>query len=217
MQYIHIKKWVPDLAYVVGLLVTDGCLSSDGRHVIFTSKDIEAVNNVLKILGATNSVGKTINERSEAYRIQIGSIELYRWLESIGLTPHKSLTIESIKVPDEYFIDFLRGHLDGDGSITTYLDKYNTKKNKKYVYQRLWVRFISGSQKHIIWLRKQITKIIGVKDRIHITKPNNIGNSIYVIKFGKKESIKLLSKIYYSNTLPCLTRKRTIYKKFKNS
>src|SRR3989338_4553102 len=32
-------KWSPELAYVVGLLVTDGCLSSDGRHIIMRSSE----------------------------------------------------------------------------------------------------------------------------------------------------------------------------------
>jgi len=32
-------KWTPELAYIVGLITTDGCLSSDGRHLTFTSCD----------------------------------------------------------------------------------------------------------------------------------------------------------------------------------
>ena len=203
------------MAYAVGLLVTDGCLSSDRRHVIFTSQDIESMNNLRKILGTTNSIGKTFNKRSEAYRIQIGSIELYKWLIDIGLTPHKSLTIGPVKIPDKYFTDFLRGHLDGDGSITTYLDKFNANKKSKYVYRRLWVRFISGSQKHMVWLQQEIIKNIRVCGRLHITKPNSSGHSIYVLKFAKKDSIKLLNGIYYSDHLPCLSRKRAIYEKFK--
>ena len=43
-------KWSPDFAYVIGLIATDGCLSTNGRHVIFVSKDLEQVENFKKIL-----------------------------------------------------------------------------------------------------------------------------------------------------------------------
>jgi hypothetical protein len=115
---------------------------------------------------------------------------------------------------DEYFIDFIRGHLDGDGSISTYTDRYNTFKKSKYVYERLWLRFISASQIHMEWLKITITKLFGVRGRLHKTKANYVGNSMYVLKYGKKESLELLSKIYYSDDLPCLMRKKSIYLNF---
>ncbi len=34
-------KWTANLAYAVGLITTDGCLSKDGRHIDLTSKDLE--------------------------------------------------------------------------------------------------------------------------------------------------------------------------------
>lgn len=204
-----------ELAYVVGLLVTDGCLSSDGRHIIFTSNDIESIGNVIRILKLKNIIGFTRNKTSEVYRIQITNVQLYDWLIKIGLSPAKSLTIGEINVPDKYFVDFLRGHLDGDGSITTYTDRYNTKKNIKYVYERIFTTFISASKKHILWLRDRIICNLEVKGSIHKTKINNTSpNPIYIIKYGKKESIKLLAKIYYSNKIPCLSRKKIKYEKY---
>ena len=38
-------KWNPEFAYVIGLLTTDGNLSKDGRHIAFTSKDIQLVKS----------------------------------------------------------------------------------------------------------------------------------------------------------------------------
>jgi hypothetical protein len=206
--------WTPDLAYAVGLIATDGCLSSNRKNIVFTSQDIEQITNMKIILMLPGKIGYTRNSKSEAYRIQFTSAQLYDWLCSLGLTSNKSLTLGELKIPDKYFIDFLRGHLDGDGSISTYTDRYNTFKNDKYVYERLWVRFISGSQDHIRWLHLMIRKLLGVTGRVHITKPNYLGRSMYIIKFGKKESLGLLEKIYYSDTLPCLTRKKTIYLSF---
>lgn len=38
-------EWSADFAYAIGLLASDGCLYNDERHINFTSKDIEQINN----------------------------------------------------------------------------------------------------------------------------------------------------------------------------
>ena len=88
-------------------------------------------------------------------------------------------------------------------------------KNPKYIYRRIFVRFVSASKKHIEWLQSQVIKNLKVKGRIHTAKPSKEGRAnLYVLKFGKKESLTLLSQIYYSPKIPLLKRKRVVYKKF---
>ena len=118
-------NWTPNLAYVVGLLTTDGCLSNNGRHIIMRSSEIEQLKTFNQCLGINNKIGDTTSpDEVISHRVQFGDVDFYKWLMSIGLMPNKSKILGEIKVPDEFFIDFLRGHLDGDGSITTFLDKY---------------------------------------------------------------------------------------------
>ncbi len=182
---------------------------------MFTSKDIEQIGNVILTLKLKTKIGFTRNKVSEAYRIQFSNVQLYDWLQSIGITSNKSLTVGEIIIPDKYFIDFLRGHLDGDGNINIYTDKYNIYKKEKYVYKRISVRFISASEKHIHWLREKIIKNIEVSGALHKSKVySKKQNPMNILKFGKKESLKLLGKIYYSPTLPCLSRKKDKYENF---
>ncbi|MEK7582731.1 MAG: hypothetical protein AAB452_02635, partial [Patescibacteria group bacterium] len=97
----------------------------------------------------------------------------------------------------------------------TYQDRYNTFKSPEYVYTRLWVRFISASRPHIEWLRATITKLCEVKGHHSQSKVyEDHPTSMSVLKFGKKESLKLLNWIYYQPDLPCLIRKRDIVEKF---
>ncbi len=111
--------WTPNLAYVIGLIATDGNLSKDGRHIDFTSKDIEQIQNLIKILDLKTKIGIKSSGTSNRkyYRTQFGNVKFYKFLLYIGLTPAKSKTLGKLKIPDKYFADFLRGHLDGDGSI----------------------------------------------------------------------------------------------------
>jgi len=39
-EKVH-RVWSSDLAYAIGLIATAGCLLNDGRHIDFTSKNIE--------------------------------------------------------------------------------------------------------------------------------------------------------------------------------
>ena len=209
-------SWTPNLAYAIGLLTTDGCLSTDKRHIIMRSSEPELLKTFKQCLNIDNKIGTTKNGNIISYRVQFGSVQFYNWLIKIGLFPAKTYTIGEINVPDKYFKDFLKGHLDGDGNISTYQDKYNTFKNPKYIYIRLWVRFISASKKHMLWLQDSMKRNLDVVGSIHEAKPANPEKqvSIWVLKFGKKESNKLLSQLYYQNNLPSLARKRKIAEKF---
>lgn len=205
--------WTSDLAYVIGLLATDGCLSNDGRHITMRSSDIQQLETFRKCLNISNKIGQTFNDgwaKKPAYRIQFGNVQFYKWLLEIGLFPAKTYTIGEIKVPDKYFFDFLRGHLDGDGSIVTYTDNWNTFKNPKYIYKRIYIRFISASEKHIAWLAENIFRLSKIKGHLHQNKPTRDfqTTSIWEIKFTKNDSLKLYPYLYPSNDIACLLRKR---------
>ncbi|MDP3771983.1 MAG: hypothetical protein Q8Q94_01235 [bacterium] len=204
--------WTSELAYAVGLLVTDGCLSKDGRHIIMRSSETEQLKTFRRCLGIQNKMAVSHNNgyaTKPSYRVQFGNIQFYNWLLTIGLFPAKTYTIGKIKIPDDYFADFLRGHLDGDGSISTYTDYYNTYKNPKYTYTRLFVRFLSASQEHMEWIQKNMERIFAIKGHLNEEKPTRKDQttSMWQLKFAKKDSINLLSWMYYQEGLPCLQRK----------
>ncbi len=206
-------KWTPILAYVVGLLTTDGNLSKDGRHLTMRSSDIDLLKTFNLCLKLDNKISRSVNDgyaKKPSYRVQFGNVRLYRWLLSVGLTPAKTLTIGKLKIPNQYFRDFLRGHLDGDGSIYTYTDKYNHYKGKIYINQRIYVVFISASYKHILWLHQKIKELSPVNGALLRRSSDSKKHTIWNIKFAKKESIKLLRWIYYKTDLPCLTRKKIL-------
>lgn len=212
-------KWTPNLAYIVGLITTDGNLSKDNRHIIFTSTDKQLLRTVNYSLKKKNKIFTYFPNKigkKAFYRLQVGDVILYDFLISIGLFPNKSLTLGKLKVPAKYFSDFLRGHLDGDGSIIYYKDRYNTYLNPKYIYDRLFVYFISASKNHILWLRNLIYKLKEVKGSFQQlkNKTQKGKNYNYRIKFSTKEAKIILNWIYYRNSLPCLLRKYQIAKPF---
>lgn len=198
--------WSPELAYAVGLITTDGCLSPDGRHLTLVSKDIEQLQNMKRILGLKVKIGSCHAGRKEegrsCTRIQWGDVVLYRFLMDIGLMPNKSLIIAKVAIPDEYFFDFLRGHYDGDGSFYSYFDP---RWKTSYMF---YLCFTSGSRAHLEWIRDTLFKLLGVRGCLSTHIQRGRKNSFYQLKFAKHEAMIILVRVYHSANVICLSRKR---------
>jgi LAGLIDADG DNA endonuclease family protein len=201
-------EWSEAMAYVVGLLATDGCLSSDRRHIILTSRDRELVETFLACLGrpVKYTVGRT-RRGKRAYYAQFSDVAFYDWLLARGLTPRKSLTLGEIDVPNAYLLSLTRGLLDGDGSVCVFRNKPTRAKYPNYEYERLWVLFLSASRTHIDWLRGRLRESFGLNGYVErIVRKKR--HDLFRLKYGKRESIVLLKLLYSDPNAPCLDRKR---------
>jgi hypothetical protein len=67
-----------------------------------------------------------------------------------------------------------------------------------------YTSFNSKSLSFLKWLRDKLKKFLKIKG--HIT----LSRKVWSLKYAKKESKKLVSRMYYKQNLPCLIRK---YKK----
>jgi len=193
-------EWSNDFAYAVGLITTDGSLSKDGRHINLTSKDIEQIHNFAKVWNLKNKIGlksSTYAKSKTYYNFQFGNVELYRFLLSIGLHPNKTKTLGKLDIPDKYFADFLRGHLDGDGCTYSYWDK---RWKSSFM---LYTVFISASKKHLVWIKQKIDELYGIRGTLRYN-----GKSIYQLKYAKKSSVALMKKLYHGEKVVCLSRKK---------
>jgi len=195
---IFSEKWTPELAYAIGLLATDGCLSPPGHLIDLTSKEKEQLQNFIRCLGAPLNITAKFSKGRKYLRVQFKNVIFYDFLVSVGLTPAKSKTLGPLKVPAKYFWDLLRGEYDGDGSSYAYWDK---RWHSSFMF---YTCFVSASRGHLDWLRDEVFKRIGILG--HITHAE--GYSISQLKYAKADSFKLLRKMYYSKGVVCLSRKR---------
>lgn len=110
------------MAYVVGLMATDGGLSSDRRHLTFDSGDENLVKTFLACLGR-QAIYRTKRTKKGGicYQAQFSDVRFYRWLRTVGVHPRKSLTIGAIDVPDEFIAPLARGLFEGDGHISNFV------------------------------------------------------------------------------------------------
>lgn len=193
-----------DLWYVVGLIATDGCIGGDGRHVNITSADRRHLEEIRRVLGLKIVIGEKGNGSATSaryYQLQIGSQNLVRSLAEVGLTPRKSLTIGPLVVPDDAFCDFLRGVIDGDGCIRTWIHPGNGV--------RQWALKIStASPSFPEWLRSRIEERFRVRGAIH-KQHTGRKHAICDLKFGKLAMKIVLQACYYRGAI-ALERKHKL-------
>lgn len=175
------------------------------------SGEVVMLDTFQKCLDIDQKIGRDKKWGREYYRVQFSNVQFYDWLLRIGLFPAKSYTIGAIDVPDKFFRDYFRGCVDGDGNIRTYANNYNVYRGRRYTTQCLFIRIVSASERHIIWLREKIKNLTGLHGAVLIRPPKKESYSpLWTLQFAKRESVKLIDWMYYSRDIPCLERKRAI-------
>lgn len=193
-------KWTPNFAYALGLLATDGSLSIDGRHFDLISKDREQLVNFMHCLNIKVKIGKKISTytKKTITRIQFGNVKLYKFLLGIGFSHAKTKIIGVIDISKKYLFDFLRGHHDGDGCFYSYWDP---RWKHSFMF---YLVFISASEKHVQWIQDSLYNQLKIKGYITHAK----SGGVYLLRFAKSDSFKLLKRMYYNDDVICLSRKR---------
>jgi len=153
----------------------------------------------LKLLNNLHYHKSTIKNEQDRIDLRIEGRKIVHFLKSIGVkSQNKSLNQGPIKIPDEYFCDFLRGFIDGDGNIT------NTKD-----HQRFLIGFC-GTKKLVTFLVNKLFSLFKIKKGI--IRP--IGK-IYKIAYNKSESLQIKNLLYKNKPHFFLTRKKRTVLKYK--
>jgi len=196
---IHPLSWSHDLAYLVGMIASDGCMLPPWA-VQVSNTDFEYMQNAVDIIHERVNpkrivIHKEVRGDKCYYTIKANLRRLYMFLQRVGLTPRKSLTMPALDIPDKYFPDFLRGEVDGDGCIS--------KTNKH-------IEISSGSREFLHWLFSKIKANVGIKknERIYLCGDGRTGR----ITFDGNDMMRMCQYMY--NGGPCLSRKRARYLAF---
>jgi hypothetical protein len=128
--------------YLLGAFITDGCVYLDRNHkrASISSNDYDWLISIRNIICPTIPLSKKDN----CFSLKLNCPTIYDWLVSNQCTRKKSLTVKFPIIPEQYLPDFLRGCIDGDGTIMLYNHK-RKYKDKLYSYVRSKISLCSSS------------------------------------------------------------------------
>ncbi|BDG33489.1 hypothetical protein [Parageobacillus thermoglucosidasius] len=198
-------NWNSNIGWLVGLIATDGCLQSGKSRIIITSKDYEMIDHVKNIVrdeitGREYKPTRFEREGCVWWSYGFTSKLFYQFCIKVGLTPKKSLTLGELNIPEKYFIDFLRGVIDGDGCI-----KQRNLKNANLTPD-FGFAIYSASFTFLNWINEYCTTLLNVKGTIckHSSSKN-----FWELRWRKKDSIKIAHALY-QDAAYYLSRKKVL-------
>jgi hypothetical protein len=193
------RMWTPEMAYVLGLWWTDGCMrikSNTGAHEIeIASNDRDHLELVAQVIGGKYFLRK-VSVQSNTYVISFCSKEMYQDIQAHGGTPRKSRTIGFPYVPPELLPHFVRGVVDGDGTLS-----WNGDRPVLHIY--------SGSKPFLFDMAVAVECATGM-----YAPKVNANRTLWYIKWSTVRARSLASWLYFDNLGLALERKRAIATKF---
>jgi len=200
------------MAYILGFFAADGYITvnrRNGQYWCIQIKDGELLNEIKKTIKSTHTISlrKSKENANDLFRIQIGSIEMCDDLRRLGFNENKTKNMSIPKVPNKYFIDFVRGYFDGDGNVWVGLVKKG-KNTRSWVIQ---TAFTSCSYNFLEKLRLRLDQIDVKKGVLRKTKKNAY-RLVYSV-FGSLKLYKLMYNRLYGSKL-YLNRKKRVFEKY---
>lgn len=191
----YFKEENSKMAYILGFIAADGTISLKGNVIKITlsQKDRDFLEQIRKELNYTGSVkDTTTNKGYDISTLQITCKEYKEDLQKYNIIPQKTYTFTfPTCLNSKYWIDFIRGYWDGDGTICT--------AGKEAIRASL----CSYRKEFLEFILKYLEEVYNIP-KVTIHKRENT----YYFQYSNNSTILLYKALYYSNDVMCLKRKK---------
>lgn len=164
-------------AYVLGFFLADGSYIANGIKFDQAISNKNILEYIKKVMNAEQEIkvydGRSIDDpycEGRTYisqpicRLSLSRIKLKEDLIKIGIQENKTYNFATLNIPEEYWNDFMRGYLDGDGSINqstgsfyiSYtiknIDLANFIKEKSSLYYNFNIKYDKRSDSYTLYI-----------------------------------------------------------------
>jgi hypothetical protein len=193
------RVWTPEMAYVLGYWWADGLMyikpSIRAHEVRIASNDLDHLQVIAQVVNHTYDLRK-VSTQSQTYVLTFCSVEMYRDIERHGGTPRKSRTIGFPLLSAELLPHFVRGIVDGDGTLA-----WNGARPILQIY--------SGSPECLNGLATAVDRATGIPAPTLQANRDN-----WVVKWSTVRAKCLAAWLYFDHPGLALARKATIAAQF---
>lgn len=191
-------------AYFLGLIFTDGSIVKDKNNkrqdsitLELIETDVEILNQFKKQVNSNSSLSykKRKNRKNGTYTLSFRSNQMSSDLSKYGIVPNKTYVTKHLpQLPEEFVIPFIRGFIDGDGSLYC-------------SYGRWHCSITSYSETILDELQQIISRKIGKNNTLKIYNAGKIGT--HRLTYGSQDTLKIIEVFYKGNNIS-LDRKNKI-------
>lgn len=199
-QILFSGKPTNDLAWTIGVLWSDGCLSQNG-FISVKAVDQEMISQVAEIWKIKERVRTIQTGFRDAYETGFSNRTIVGRLRNMGMHERKSLTVRwPVGLSEDRAWPFVRGVFDGDGCV--HLAKSHPGSAVPSLRWCICTASEGFKDDLNAWLVKNSI-------RTCVTVRRKPGNPLYNIVVVHQESLRRLYKLLYPrHGIPCLQRKR---------
>lgn len=181
------KVWTNEMAWVLGLFITDGCVSNRTHTISIAQKDERVLRLAAKYMDADYVISLPKSTRTTPMFV----INLKQDLEKMGIIANKSLTMPFPDVPEGFLPAFIREVIDGDGWVQKKGYVMNVTTGSKAFADGLYQVFSAWK------LNTEFT-----------TQISDLGNKIFRVWVKGKDELPKLANIIYNVDVGCDTYKK---------
>ena len=192
-----------NLYYLLGLINADGWIHNNTVSIGLQEKDFYLLKAIGDYFGYEGSYYTRIRENrfkrnSNSKNIciskgmQFCSKLLADFMREHGVHENKSFDKYYKNIPDKYFLSYLRGYFDGNGSVGN----------------SSWC-LCCGSLEHLKSINKDLTKLYNVQGRI------TQDGSIYRVTFNKETTLKIRDLMYKEESIFLIRKRDKLFSLYK--
>lgn len=181
----YFDNWNPEMAYVLGLIATDGNVSWNPKKgyqsltITAAEKDKEHLEKIRQLLKSAKPL--LYAESTKSYRLIVNSKKICQDLMAFGIVPAKSKILKFQPVPVRYLQHYIRGVVDGDGTV-----RYCSREKGPYFE----INICFGSRVFLGELARQVEKM-GINATVRESRPN-----FFIVRYTCKRAMKFANWIY---------------------
>ncbi len=188
----YFEKWSSDMAYILGFTLADGCII-EGTYKGYSGalkygvhkKDVDILEKIKQKLESDHKISFSTHD---AVHFCISSQKIVEDLKFLGISYRKSLHENIPNVPKKYIKDFIRGIVDGDGSISFGKSNYPTLS-------------VCGGENTINFIQKHFFSKFNIYSKISTRKKYEKSQPIFYIAYRANSAKTLIYYLYNASTI----------------